>query len=147
LPVVKIELGTDGDQALVREHLIDFNRKRLPEHADTPYGKVTFVVKDDNGHAQGGIAAHYHWGRMQIDFLWIDEQIRQRGIGKELLAKIENYAIEKDCTLLLLDTFSFQAPDFYIKYGFSVFGMIENHPTGHHQYFLQKRIGEYTESK
>ena len=138
--MIKIELGTEGDQAFIREHLIDFNRQKLPEHNNTAYGKVTYVVKDDHNHIQGGIAAHYSWGRMQIDFLWIDNQLRQKGVGKELLARVENYAIEKGCTLLMLDTFSFQAPDFYKKNGFFVFGVIENHPEGHHQYFLQKRI-------
>ena len=138
--MVKIERGTDEDQTHIRKHLIEFNQKKLPEHAETPYGKITYVVKDDHNHIQGGIAAHYHWGRMQIDFLWINDQLRQQGIGKELLARVEAYAIEKGCTLLILDTFSFQAPDFYKKNGFSVFGVIENHPEGHHQYFLQKRI-------
>ena len=140
--MVRVEIGTEGDQTFIREHLINFNRLKLPEHVDTPYGKVTYVVKDDHDQILGGIAAHYNWGRMQIDFLWIDEQIRQKGIGKELLERVENYAIEKECTLLILDTFSFQAPNFYINYGFSVFGKIENHPAGHHQYFLQKRIGD-----
>ena len=143
----KIEPGTDEDQAFIREHLIDYNRKKLPEHVDTPYGKVTYVVKDDNDHIQGGISAHYNWGRMQIDFLWVDDQIRQKGIGKELLERIEHYALQKGCTLLIVDTFSFQAPDFYKKYGFSVFGMIQDQPTGHHQYFLQKRIGDSQVSK
>lgn len=115
--MVKIEIGTEGDQTFIREHLINFNRLKLPEHADTPYGKVTYVVKDDYDHIQGGIAAHYNWGRMQIDFLWIDEQSRQKGVGKELLARIEKYAIEKGCTLLIVDTFSFQAPDFYKNMG------------------------------
>ncbi len=140
MPVIRIELGNEGDQTFIREHLIDFNRQKLPEHTDTPYGKVTFVVKDEHNHIQGGIAAHYNWGRMQIDFLWINEQLRQKGLGKALLERVENYAKVKGCTLLILDTFSFQAPDFYKKNGFSVFGVIENHPDGHHQYFLQKRI-------
>ena len=138
--MVRVEIGTEGDQTFIREHLINFNRLKLPEHVDTPYGKVTYVVKDDHDQILGGIAAHYNWGRMQIDFLWINEQLRQQGIGKELRARVEAYAREKGCTLLILDTFSFQAPDFYKKNGFSVFGMIENHPDGYHQYFLQKRI-------
>ena len=139
--MVKIELSDDGDQAFIRKRLIEYNQRKLPEHAVTPYGKVTFVIKDENNHILGGIAAHYNWDRMQIDLLWIDDQIRQKGLGKELLARIERYALEKGCTLLIVDTFSFQAPDFYEKFGFSLFGMIEDHPTGHHQYFLQKRIG------
>ncbi len=103
MSVVKIEPGTEGDQVFIREHLIEYNRQKLPEHSDTPYGEVIYVAKDDTGRMQGGITAHYHWGRMQIDFLWIDDQIRQKGIGKELLARVENDAIEKRCTLLIFD--------------------------------------------
>ena len=140
--MIKIERGNEEDQTCIRENLIIFNQQKLPEHHDTPYGAVTYVVKDEHHHILGGITAHYNWGRMQIDFLWVDDQVRQRGLGKELLEKVEHDAINKGCTLLIVDTFSFQAPDFYISYGFSVFGKIENHPTSHHQYFLQKRIGD-----
>ena len=39
-----------------------------------------------------------------------------------------------------LDTFAFQAPAFYEKQGYTLFGTIEDLPPGHARYFLQKRF-------
>jgi hypothetical protein len=39
-----------------------------------------------------------------------------------------------------LDTFSFQAPEFYKKCGHQEFGTLENFPTGHTRYFLTKKL-------
>ena len=39
-----------------------------------------------------------------------------------------------------LDTFSFQAPDFYKKLGYQVFGELPDFPTGHQRYFLKKEL-------
>jgi hypothetical protein len=53
---------------------------------------------------------------------------------------MEAAALEKGCRLIFLDSFSFQAPEFYKKNGFEVFGKIEDHPKGYDQYFLIKRL-------
>lgn len=48
--------------------------------------------------------------------------------------------MEKGCRLILLDSFSFQAPDFYKKHGYREYGVVEDHPKGHSQHFLEKRL-------
>jgi GNAT superfamily N-acetyltransferase len=60
--------------------------------------------------------------------------------GSQLLNEIEQLAKEKGCRLICLDTFSFQAPGFYKKHGYKVFGVLEDHPKGFNQYFLEKRL-------
>jgi ribosomal protein S18 acetylase RimI-like enzyme len=66
--------------------------------------------------------------------------IKVKGYGSQLLNKIENFAIERERRFIYLDTLSFQAPEFYKKNGYQVFGTLENHPKGFNQYFLQKRF-------
>ncbi len=70
----------------------------------------------------------------------MDESLRQMGVGSSLLKKAEELARESSCTLIYLDTFSFQAPKFYEKLGFEVFGKIENFPETYTRYFLVKRL-------
>ncbi|MGH8409424.1 MAG: GNAT family N-acetyltransferase, partial [Pseudomonas sp.] len=48
---------------------------------------------------------------------------------------------EKGCAGIWLDTFSFQAPGFYRKLGFSEFGHIAEYPPGHTRHFFQKHLG------
>ena len=47
---------------------------------------------------------------------------------------------EKGCHLIHLDTFDFQAKDFYIKHGYEVFGVLDECPKKHKRYYLKKLI-------
>jgi hypothetical protein len=39
-----------------------------------------------------------------------------------------------------LDTFSFQAPDFYQRHGYRVFGELVDFPPGHTRYYMTKQL-------
>jgi hypothetical protein len=39
-------------------------------------------------------------------------------------------------------TFTFQAPAFYTKRGFEVIATVDDHPRGHKNLLLRKRLGE-----
>lgn len=72
----------------------------------------------------------------------MDESVRKAGYGSKLLEKMEQAAEKNACAFIYLDTFSFQAPDFYQKHGYEVFGTLDHFPEGVKQYFLQKRLVE-----
>ncbi|MGN0144593.1 MAG: GNAT family N-acetyltransferase, partial [Clostridium sp.] len=80
----------------------------------------------------------YCWNCLYIDVLWVSEEYRKHGLGSRLLNEIESIATEKGCHLIHLDTFDFQAKDFYIKHGYEVFGVLDECPEGHKRYFLKK---------
>ncbi len=103
--------------------------------------KITSFVKDDNGSIVGGILGEINWNWMHIQGLWIDESFRMNGWGEKLLSKMEEYALSKKTTNIRLETTTFQALDFYVKAGYSVFGELPNMPQGHTSYFLQKQLG------
>lgn len=77
---------------------------------------------------------------MFVEVFWIDEQYRGRGIGTELLNKVETHAKDVGCTFIHLDTFSFQAIDFYKKCGYSVFAVLDDYPDDIKRYFLKKHL-------
>jgi hypothetical protein len=39
-------------------------------------------------------------------------------------------------------TFTFQAPAFYAKHGFEVIAVVDDHPRGHKNLLMRKRLGE-----
>lgn len=97
------------------------------------------MLRNENGEIVGGITGIIFWHHLHIDFLWVDESVRGEGYGEKLLGHMEKIARENKCRLIQLDTFSFQAPDFYQKYGYQIIGIIEEHPTkDFQQYYLEK---------
>ncbi|MMZ59580.1 Acetyltransferase (GNAT) family protein [compost metagenome] len=72
--------------------------------------------------------------------LWISETLRGQGYGSRLLEDIESIVRAKGCKLIHLDTWNFQAPEFYKKHGFEIFGELEGFPEGFKRYFLRKQI-------
>ncbi len=102
---------------------------------------VSSFVKSDSGLIVGGILGEINWNWMHVRGLWVDDSIRKNGWGAKLLECLEKYAVSKGVPNIRLETTTFQALDFYLKSGYSVFGELPNMPQGHTSYFLKKQIG------
>ncbi|GIN63802.1 N-acetyltransferase [Robertmurraya siralis] len=124
----------------IRQKLREYNIKYLTDKdVDFVDEDFCFTIKDGEGHIFGGISGNTKLQSLFIQFLWVDESIQGKGFGRKLIKVAENFAVERKCRLIKVDTFSFQAPDFYKSLGFEVYGTIENFPEGHNHYFLYKR--------
>lgn len=77
----------------------------------------------------------YDW--LIIQYIFVNEIFRNNGIGSKLINAAIDLAKMRKCKGIHLDTFEFQARDFYIKQGFHVFGEIEDHPSGYKRFFLK----------
>ena len=103
--------------------------------------EVSSFVKNESGDVVAGILGEINWDWMYIKGLWVDERIRKDGWGGTLLENLEQYALSKGILNVRLETTTFQALDFYLKCGYSVFAELPNMPKGHTSYFLRKQIG------
>jgi hypothetical protein len=56
------------------------------------------------------------------------------------LSAAEDEARRRGAKHAYLDTFSFQAPDFYEQHGYQVFGTLDDFPAGHQRYFMTKEL-------
>ncbi len=65
-----------------------------------------------------------------------------QGTGSTLMQMAEELAREKNCVGIWLETFDFQAPEFYRKHGFTQIGQMDDYPPGHQHFFLQKRLSQ-----
>ncbi|WLR58676.1 GNAT family N-acetyltransferase [Guptibacillus hwajinpoensis] len=129
----------DESRDFIRKNVVDYNKQKLSSAVKTPLEEIAFVI-EERDKVIGGISATLFWQHLHIDFLWVTDEKRENGVGRKLLQQVERLAEEKECRLILLDTFSFQAPGFYLKEGYEICGKVENHPEGHTQYFLQKKL-------
>lgn len=101
---------------------------------------VTLLVHDAEGKTLGGLLGLTFWGWLFIDWLFIQRELRGRGIGEELLTRAEDVARGRGCQHAYTDTFSFQAPKFWARCGYKEFGRLEGMPTGHSRIWLRKTL-------
>ncbi|MNN10306.1 Acetyltransferase (GNAT) family protein [compost metagenome] len=134
------ESWIDKENSNVRKKIIDYNLSKVsPDILKDDIGTVEITIQNDNDEVVAGITASIYWKQMHVDYLWVQESLRGQNKGSELFAKAESIARQHHCRYIQLETFSFQAPEFYKKQGFTVFGMLEDSPCdGATQYFLKK---------
>ena len=117
--------------------LTAFNKQQA---GDDNGKNLCFVVKDSDGGIVGGVIGATYWDWLYINLMWLEEDLRARGFGKQLLELAEEKARQRGAKHAYLDTFSFQAPDFYKKLGYEVFGELQDFPQGHQRYFMKKML-------
>lgn len=101
--------------------------------------QFSVVIKNDTNKAVGVIWVSFRWGAMHIQTLWIDEGIRKQGWGKKLMEMAEEEAKKRNCYLAYTDTYSWQAPGFYEKLGYKLYGKLDDFPKGNSlSYFCKK---------
>ena len=92
----------------------------LTDHAarqGAPLVNYDYHIEQD-GRVVAGIVAWAMGPDVYIDTLAIDESVRKQGLGTRLLAHVEEQARRDGCTTASLDTFSFQAPEYYPAHGY-----------------------------
>lgn len=122
------------------------DRKRLEREIDlfnarTVAGedeRFALFLRDSEGALFGGLDGLIGWAWLFVDSLWIHDDLRGRGFGRELLTRAERLAAERGCHSAWLDTF--QARGFYERLGYAVFATLEDFPPGQTRYFLRKRL-------
>jgi GNAT superfamily N-acetyltransferase len=65
---------------------------------------------------------------------------RRKGYGARLVRAAEREALARGCRQAVLDTHSFQAPDFYPQLGYVRCGAAQDWPIGHQQHYFTKRL-------
>ncbi|HEY8610889.1 MAG TPA: GNAT family N-acetyltransferase [Roseomonas sp.] len=105
--------------------------------ASTP---LNVVLRDESGAPLGGLVGRSYSGWLYVELFHIPEAHRRAGLGREMLSMAERQAAARGCIGVRLETYSFQAPGFYARMGYSVVGVLRDCPPGHTRYSLAKRL-------
>lgn len=108
---------------------------------DRRYSYFGIFVRDRAGNIRAGLIGHCYAGWLYVTLLWVRADLRRVGIGRGLIAEAERHAREFGCHSAWVDTFSFQAPEFYPKLGYREFARLD-YPPGHQRIFFEKRLSE-----
>ncbi|HEV2187560.1 MAG TPA: GNAT family N-acetyltransferase [Stellaceae bacterium] len=116
---------TERDRQFIDEALGNYNAAFLQ---DNSYDYFGLLVRDETNAIRAGLIGNCYAGWLFINLLWVHGDLRRRGVGSGLIAEAERRAIEFGCHSAYVDTFSFQGPNFYPKFGYRVFGTIDYPP-------------------
>jgi len=114
----------------VREH----THQQLGDETPLP---LLMEARSSTGELVGGIAGRTIYRKWLIDTLWVSEAYRGEGIGSQLMSAA---AIARGCKMAQVDTLSIQAPNFYVKLGFFIAGVMPGFTGCPAQYFLIKNL-------
>ena len=111
----------------------------LAETGSTPT-PLAVLVRDEAGLVVGGLTGRTSAAWLYVELFWLPAALRGTGLGTRVMAAAEAEAARRGCIGAHLDTYDYQAPGFYQKLGYEVFGSIEDHPPGHTRFWMQKRF-------
>ena len=114
-----------------------YNRSKREEAESEP---LNLYVEDEKGNLLAGLVAETFGNWLEIEYLFVKEELREQGIGSKLLQEVESEAKNRNCRFAFVNTYQFQAPDFYKMYGYKeVFTMQDYTYTGQ-IYYYQKDL-------
>jgi N-acetylglutamate synthase-like GNAT family acetyltransferase len=141
---MNIEITTtpnEADARTISNGIVDFNNAKIPD-LEPLEAEVKFFVfaRNEEQKIIGGVRATCFWNTLHIELLWLSEECRGKGIGKQLIDSTENFAREHNCEKVFVETTSWQAKPFYEKFGYTHIATLNDRPKGHASHYLTKDL-------
>lgn len=137
---LKIEVINGEPKAEDKKVMVD---GMLAHHASQGHPRITeqftVILRNEKKEIVGMIIVSFRWKGMRIDTLWIDKSVRGQDWGTKLMQIVEEEGIKRGCTIAYTDTYSWQAPAFYEKIGYKLYGKL-NYPKGQHLSYYYKDL-------
>ena len=128
-----------ADLAAIDNGLTEFNEQSANLASVRP---LHVVARDESGQLIGGLIGRT-WGLCcEIQVLWVDESTRQSGVGTTLVRQAEAEAARRECVTAFLETFSFQAPEFYARLGYETKHQIDGMPDGICKSYMLRQLSD-----
>jgi predicted N-acetyltransferase YhbS len=124
------------DREVIDAALGAYNAAFLRDPSHSYFG---IFVRSDADAIHAGLIGHCYAGWLFVGLLWVHADLRRQGIGSGLIAEAERHARKFGCHSAWVDTFSFQGPDFYPRFGYREFARLDYSPD-HQRIFFKKSL-------
>ena len=128
---------TQEDETEIFQGLLKYNLARIEDKNPKDLG---IYFENELGQKLAGLIGDTHGNWLSIKFLWVDKELRGNKIGSKILMQAEKIAKARGCKYVFLDTFSFQAPEFYKKHGYKEVFTLEEYLITGKKYHFTKNI-------
>jgi GNAT superfamily N-acetyltransferase len=127
----------EQDKEMIYQGLLEYNLARIEDKVQKDLG---VYLQDETGKILAGLIGTTHGNWLFVKYLWVSEDLRGQNIGSQILKQAEEKAKERGCKYAFLDTFSFQAPEFYKKQGYKEVFVLEEYPVTGKRYYFTKTL-------
>ncbi|MEB2279431.1 GNAT family N-acetyltransferase [Lysinibacillus xylanilyticus] len=134
---IESEKVTKEEKEHIFQELLKYN---LDNIEDKLVKDIGLFVEDEEGNRVAGLIGDTHGNWLEVEYLWVSEKLRGQHIGTELMRNAEKIAINRGCKYAFLNTFSFQAPDFYVKLGYEEEFVLNDYPLTGKRYYYTKKL-------
>lgn len=134
-PQIHSKAPTSKEIRFLEDMVYEYNASKTGKDDGKLFSKLIY---DSENKIVAGISGWTWANACEITLFWVKEEYRKKGYGKILLNSVEEKAKKEKCKAIFLRTYSFQAPNFYQKYGFKIEHEIKDFPLGHSDFSLIK---------
>lgn len=128
-----------AEDQFLEDRLYEFNCRQIKQDDGQLFG---FFIRNEQQEIVAGLSGWTWAHACEIRTLWVDPAWRGQGYGKSLLESAEAEARSRGCKVILISSYSFQAPAFYQKYGYELAWQLHDFPPGYQHCYLVKRFPE-----
>jgi ribosomal protein S18 acetylase RimI-like enzyme len=132
-------LRDDKAVRYINKRMREFNSNKLGLSSNQK-STIQILLRDSKDETIGGIIANQWWTTLEIYVLWVEENYRKKGYGKQLIHEVEGRAKAKGCKQVILNTLDFQAPGFYRKLDYELCAECKDYLEGHSLYYFRKHL-------
>ena len=130
--------NTESQKAQEIGNLIrSYNRSKREAAESEP---LNLYIEDEQGELMAGLVAETFGNWLEIEYLFVKESLRGQGIGSQLLQQAESEAKKRNCRFAFVNTYQFQAPAFYQKYGYKEVFTLKDYPYTGQRHYYQKDL-------
>lgn len=131
------EYVSKRDVEEIHSRLKEYNCLNREACESIPLG---IFYEEADGEKKAGLTGELFGNWLCVEYLWVSEELRGQGLGSEILEKAEREAVLRGAKYVFVDTFDFQAPDFYVKHGYEQVFKLLNYPYTGARYYYMKQL-------
>ena len=134
---VRLENTESQKSQIIGDLIRSYNRSKREVAESEP---LNLYIEDEHGEIMAGLVAETFGNWLEIEYLFVKEDLRGQGIGSQLLQRAESEAKKRNCRYAFVNTYQFQAPAFYQKYGYKEVFVLKDYPYSGQRHYYQKDL-------
>ena len=134
---VRLENTESLKSQIIGDLIRSYNRSKREVAESEP---LNLYVEDEYGEIMAGLVAETFGNWLEIEYLFVKEDLRGQGIGSQLLYQAESEAKKRNCRFAFVNTYQFQAPSFYQKQGYKEVFILKDYPYTGQRHYYQKDL-------